>query len=121
MQLPSMLQGEQRTRLIQGAIAGSLLTMILGFGWGGWQLQSTATKAADLQTNKAVVAVLAPICVDKFRQAADVKATLVALNATSAWKRDTFVEKGGWATFPGSVEPNRDVAEACATILGDAK
>ena len=121
MQLPSILQGESRARLIQGAVAGSLLTMILGFGWGGWQLQSTSQKTADLQTNKAVVAALAPICVDKFRQAADVKATLVALNATSSWKRDTFVEKGGWATFPGSVEPNRDVAEACAQILGDAK
>ena len=117
MQLPLMLQGEQRTRLIQGAIAGSVLTMVVGFGWGGWQLQSSAHKAADLQTNKALVAALAPICVDKFRQAADVKATTVALNATDSWKRDTFVEKGGWATFPGAAEPNRDVAEACATIL----
>ena len=117
MQLPSMLQGESRTRLIQGAIAGALLTMILGFGWGGWQLQSSAHKAAELQTNKALVAALAPICADKFRAAADVKATTVALNATDTWKRDTFVEKGGWATFAGSAEPNRDVAEACATIL----
>ena len=117
MQLPSMLQGESRVRLIQGAVAGALLTMILGFGWGGWQLQSSAHKAAELQTNKALVAALAPICVDKFRAAADVKATTVALIATDAWKRDTFVEKGGWATFPCAAEPNRDVAEACATIL----
>lgn len=117
MQLPSILQGESRTRLIQGAVGGSLLTMVIGFGWGGWQLQSTAHKAAELQTNNALVAALAPICVDKFRQAADVKATTVALNATDTWKRDTFVEKGGWATFPGAAEPNRDVAEACATIL----
>jgi hypothetical protein len=117
MQLPSMLQGESRTRLIQGAIAGALLTMILGFGWGGWQLQSSAHKAAELQTNKALVAALAPICADKFRAAADVKSTTVALNAVETWKRDSFVEKGGWATFPGAAEPNRDVAEACATIL----
>ena len=121
MQLPSILQGESRVRLIQGAVAGSLATMILGFGWAGWQLQSTAQKAAEQQTNKAVVAALAPICVDKFRQAADVKATTVALAATDTWKRDTFVEKGGWATFPGTPEPNRDVAEACASILSSAK
>ncbi len=117
MQLPSMLQGEQRTRLIQGAVGGALATVILGFGWGGWQLQSSAEKSAALKTNKALVAALAPICVDKFRAAADFKATTVALNATESWKRDTFVEKGGWATFPGAAEPNRDVAEACATIL----
>jgi hypothetical protein len=30
------------------------------------------------------------------------------------------VTKGGWATFPGS-QPNRDVAEACAKVLNNAK
>jgi hypothetical protein len=42
------------------------------------------------------------------------------LKATDSWKQDTFVEKGGWATFPGN-EPNRMVAEACAKILSDQK
>jgi alpha/beta superfamily hydrolase len=121
MQLPSMLQGEHRVRLIQGAVTGSVLTMIVGFGFGGWQLQTNVERRAEVAVNKAVVAVLTPICVDKFRQAADVKATTVALNATDSWHRDTFVEKGGWATFPGSKEPNARVAEACAQILSEAK
>jgi hypothetical protein len=121
MQLPSILQGESRVRLIQGAAAGSILTMILGFGWGGWQLQSTAQNTANLQTTAAVVAALTPICVDKFEHAADAKATTVALHATDSWQRDTFVAKGGWATFPGSAQPNRDVAEACANMLSGAK
>ena len=121
MQLPSILQGDSLTRLIQGAVAGAVLTLILGFGWGGWQLQGKAQKAADVQTRNALVAALAPICVDKFQHNTDVKATTVALAATESWKRDTFVEKGGWATFPGNAEPNRDVAEACARILSDVK
>ncbi len=71
---------------------------------------------------KAVVAVLTPICVDRFRTAADVKVTTAALNATDSWGRYTFVEKGGWATFPGNKEPNSGVADACARILsGDIK
>ena len=117
MQLPLILQAELRARLIQGAVAGSLLTVAVGFGFSGWQMQTNVERRTDAAVTKAVVAALTPICVDKFRQAADVKATLVALNAVDSWKRDGFVEKGGWATFPGSKEPNSDVADACARIL----
>ena len=90
--------------------------MVLGFGWGGWQLHSAAQQMADQRANDAVVAVLAPICVDKFKHAPDSAATLVALKATDSWQRDSFVTKGGWATFPGG-GPNQNVAEACARIL----
>ena len=36
MQVPSILQGESLTRLLQGAAAGAVATMIIGFNWGGW-------------------------------------------------------------------------------------
>jgi alpha/beta superfamily hydrolase len=121
MNLPPILQGESLTRLLQGAAAGFAITVVLGFGWGGWQLQSKAQKQTKESVNSAVVAALAPICADKFQHAADAPATLVALKATDSWKQDTFVEKGGWATFPGAAEPNRNVAEACARILSDQK
>ncbi len=121
MQLPPFLQAESRTRLMQGAAAGALVTVLIGFGWGGWTLGSKAAKMAETSATSAVVAALAPICVDKFRQAAESTATLVALKATDSWKQDTFVAKGGWATFAGDKEPNRDVAEACANILNAQK
>ena len=120
MNLPPILKGESLTRLLQGAAGGAVVAMIVGFGWGGWQLQSRAEKMADQRADNAVVAALAPICVDKFQHGADASAKLVALKATDSWQRDTFVAKGGWATFPGS-EPNQDVAEACAKILSAQK
>jgi hypothetical protein len=120
MKLPPMLQGDSLTRLLQGAAAGCAITLVLGFGWGGWQLNSKAQKMAQERVNSAVVAVLAPICADKFQHAAGAPATLVKLKATDSWKQDTFVTDGGWATFPGS-EPNRNVAEACAKMLNDLK
>jgi len=46
MQVPSMLQGESLKRLQQGADAGAVATMIVGFSWGGWSLASTADKTA---------------------------------------------------------------------------
>ena len=44
MQLPSILRGDSLTRLLQGAAAGAVTTMIVGFNWGGWTLGSTAAK-----------------------------------------------------------------------------
>ena len=38
MQVPSMLQGESLKRLLQGAAAGAVATMFVGFSWGGWSL-----------------------------------------------------------------------------------
>src|SRR6185437_16375532 len=121
MQLPKILQGESLTRLIQGAIAGFLATVVIGFGWGGWTLGNTATKMADQSAKNAVVSVLAPICVDNFQHATAAKATLAELKATDSWKQDTFIAKGGWATFPGMEAPNTHVAEACAQMLNALK
>jgi len=121
MKLPQILQGDSLTRLLQGAAAGCAITLVLGFGWGGWQLHSKAEKNAKDSANAAVVAVLAPICADKFQHAANAPATLIKLKATDSWKQDSFVAEGGWATFPGNAEPNRNVAEACAKMLNDLK
>ena len=120
MNLPPIFKGDSLTRLVQGAACGAALAMIIGFSWGGWTLQSKAQKFADEKAETAVVAALTPICVDKFEHAADAKTTLAALKAEDSWKRDTFISKGGWATFPGNA-PNRDVAEACAKILDEGK
>ena len=108
------------THRLQGAVVGAIVTIAIGFGWGGWQLHSNSEKLAQQRADAAMVAALAPICVDKFRSASDAKATLAALKATNDWKQDSFIEKGGWATFPGST-PNRMVADACAKMLSAQK
>jgi len=41
MQVPSILQGESLKRLLQGAVAGAIATIFVGFNWGGWSLGST--------------------------------------------------------------------------------
>jgi len=117
MNLPSILQGESRTRLLQGAALGAIATALIGFTWGGWVSGSTAQKMADKSAGQALVAALAPICVDKFQRGAEAKATLAQLKATESWQQDNFIVKGGWATFPGDSEPNRNVADACAKLL----
>ncbi len=122
MQVPSILQGESLTRLLQGIAAGAVATMVIGFYWGGWVTGGTAKEMVQKSANSAVVAVLAPICVDKFRHAANATANLSELNKISyVWERGTFVEKGGWATLPGSDTANSAVAQACANMLSSLK
>jgi hypothetical protein len=69
-----------------------------------------------------VVALLAPICVDQFRQAAAAPANLIALSKIGdAWDRESFIEKGGWAIMPGSEKADSAVTKACAETLVSLK
>ena len=87
MQVPSMLQGESLKRLLQGAAAGAVATMFVGFYWGGWSLASTADKMAKERSELAVIAALAPVCADKFRALPDAEAKKAALSKVESWKR----------------------------------
>jgi hypothetical protein len=121
MQLPAILEGESRKRLFQGIAAGAIATMFIGFYWGGWVTGGTAADMTQRSTRSAVVAALSPICVDKFQHSADAAASLVELKKVSSYQQGTFIEKGGWATLPGSDNANSAVAEACANMLSSLK
>ncbi len=94
-----------------------VLTMIVGFNWGGWVTGGTAQARAETLADEAVVNRLAPICVVQFNQDPAKEKKLAELKATDSWQRDGYVEKQGWATMPGAEKPDRNVAEACAKLL----
>lgn len=120
LQLPVSLQGESLTRLFQGACIGAAATMLIGFFWGGWSLQSTAAKMAKEQSNLAVVAVLAPVCAEKFRALPDTEAKQAALIKVDSWKRrDEFPKE--FVTLPGETYPSSALVDACYTLLQTPK
>jgi len=122
MQVPSILLGDSRTRLLQGIAIGAVAAMAIGFSWGGWITSATSNKLAAEQATTAVVTVLTPICVEKFMQNADAQANLVALRKISSnWEQGQYLEKGGFATRPGAVSSDYQLARACATKLIEAK
>lgn len=104
---------------IIGGIVGAVALAIIGFGTGYAVTGSNAQEMAEGAGDKAVLAALTPICVEQFRQmTASAESTqLAALADESSWRRGDYVEKQGWATFPGTEEPNRHVADACADEL----
>ena len=105
---------------IQGAVVGAIALAIVGFTWGGWVTGGTAAKTAATISHDAVVAALAPICVERFRAQPDAIVKADALIKSSSWERGNMVEKSGFATMPGSKTTDSDVARACAEILATA-
>lgn len=102
-----------------GIVGGAAALAIVGFNWGGWVTGGKSESAASQRAQDAVVAALAPICVDKFQHAGDFAANSVALKKADSWSQGEFIEKGGWATVPGPSNPDRvsAVAKACAVLL----
>jgi hypothetical protein len=104
---------------IWGIVGGAIALAIVGFTWGGWVTGGTAESKATERANSAVVAALAPVCAERFKNTADAAANLTALKKIDSWSQGDYVEKGGWATLPGSHQPAQvtEVAKACATLL----
>ena len=106
-----------KTLVFWACVASAVLTMIIGFSWGGWVTGGTARATAEARAHDAVVKRLAPICVVLSGRDPAKAQKLVALREESAWQRGEYVGKQGWATMPGEQEPDSRVAQACATLL----
>ena len=105
--------------LVGGIAIGAIALLIVIF-WTGWVVTSNkAESQGEQMAAEAVVAALAPICVEQFAQDPNKAERLKALKEKSAYQRDTYVEEIGWATMPAAESPVRGVADACAIqIIG---
>jgi hypothetical protein len=104
---------------VWGGVVGAVAIAVVGFSAGWVVTSSSAEKMAEQKGEKAAIAALTPICIAQFKgQPQEVRTTqLAALKGESSWQRGDYVEKQGWATMPGSKEPDDEVADACATEL----
>lgn len=102
---------------LYGAAAGAVAIAIVGFSWGGWVTGGTAKQMASDQARLEVVAALVPVCLQQSSEDPQVVETLAELKETSSYQRSALLMKAGWATMPGSSDPNRDVARACMEKL----
>jgi hypothetical protein len=66
MQLPSILRGESRKRLLQGIAIGAIAATFVGFYWGGWVTDRTAKSLASSAQTDGRMSVLVPLCVAQF-------------------------------------------------------
>lgn len=102
---------------LYGAAVGATALAIVGFSWGGWMTGGSADRMAAEMARHQTVAALVPICIEQSKQDPKLSETLAQLEAASNYKRSDMVMAAGWATMPGSEDPNRSVASACMEQL----
>ena len=98
-----------------GGVVVGMVLLTYGFGF---MSRTSAEKLASTSSDRAVVAVLAPICSDKFSALPDVaerKVALVADKDNSYKMREAFPE--ALITLPGKSYPDSDLTAACAGLI----
>jgi hypothetical protein len=106
-----------KTALFWACLASIILTVVVGFTWGGWVSASSAQKTAQTMAKDAVVQRLAPICVAQFDRDPDKVLKLDELTELTSYQRARYVQDQGWATISGEENPDRKVADACTDLL----
>jgi hypothetical protein len=106
-----------KTFVFWSCAASIVATLIVGFGWGGWVRGGTANDMASRAAADARAELASIICVSRFASGEDAAGQLALLKATDSWKRDTFVEDGGWVTLPGVERFVAGAASLCAQQL----
>jgi hypothetical protein len=102
---------------LMGAGCGAVGMAIFGFSWGGWVTGGKAEVMASNEAQAQVIAALVPICMEQSRMDPASTSTLATLKDTSKYQRSAILMKAGWATMPGSTDPDRKVASACMDQL----
>ena len=120
MKVSSFLSGDSLMRLLQGAAIGFVLAVAIGFNWAGpgfgWVTGGTAEKIANQRAETAVIAVLAPICAQKFLAQPDIAAKKAAFEKIESWKRRDELSKES-TTLPGGSYQSSDLVDACSAEI----
>jgi hypothetical protein len=103
-------------QLVWAAIAGSVVTIVVGFAWGGWMLGGSAEEAKTTAVYEARMQLLAALCVDRFTGAQNATATLADLKKAGEWERRDMIRKGGWIAVNNVTEQSDSQA---ATLCAD--
>src|SRR3990170_4961248 len=98
---------------VWGLVIGAIITMIVGFAWGGLRTGGRSLRMSE----EAVLATRAAICVAQFMKQPNAQEKLKELKEISSWERATFIEKAGWDKMPGEEKANYTVSRACADGL----
>ena len=102
---------------VWGAVGGAVVTMIIGFAWGGWVLGSNSLNMGEEMAQTAVIDRLTPICVAQFNQDPQKDEKFKTLKEKSSWERGNYVKAQGWATMPFEKEPDSRVADRCSELI----
>lgn len=102
---------------IIGGAVGAVALAITGFNIAGWVSEGTASDRASDHARNEVTAALLPICLSQAQQDPQFAATMAKLKDAPGFDRSKMLQEAGWATMPGSTEPDNRVSFACMDKL----
>jgi hypothetical protein len=111
MKVPAILQGEARTRLLQGVALGAATTVTIGFIWGGWVTGESARIMRAAAETSGRMSVLVPLCITQFT-AAD--GAIAKFKTTSVYFRENLVSE----VVKNVASTNMDYSLARACVSG---
>lgn len=109
MRMPEILQGEARTRFLQGIAFGAVATITIGFMWGGWVTGGGARSMTAMAETSGRMSVLVPMCVSQFT-AAD--GAVAKFKAAGSYSRDNVISE--FVRSVASTSMDYSLAKACA-------
>ena len=98
-------------------VGGALVTMYVGFNFGGWVTNGGAVAMAKETAATAVAERLGSICVAQFNRDKAKSEKLVEMKGKDAWEIGRFIDAQSWAIMPGDEKSDSGVADACARQL----
>jgi hypothetical protein len=111
------MEKEQVKTSIWSILIGAVLTMAIGFGFGGWVLGSTSDQAGRATARIAVAERLAPICVAQFNLDPEKETKLIEMRKMSSWTLEDYIKKEGWAKMPYEVQTDDMVINKCSELI----
>src|SRR2546430_8398146 len=109
MRMPEILQGEARTRFLQGIAFGAVAAMTIGFVWGGWVTGGTAKTMSAMAETDGRMSVLVPICVAQFTA---VDGAIAKFKAAGSYSKDSVI--GEYVKTVAATNMNYSFLRACA-------
>ena len=109
MKVPAILQGEARTRFLQGIAFGAVAAISIGFIWGGWVTAGTARTMSATAESSGRMSILVPMCVAQFT-AAD--GAIAKFKTASSYSRDDVISE--FVKTVASTSMDYSFARACA-------
>src|SRR6476469_2865519 len=108
MRIPAILQGEARTRFLQGIAFGAVAAMTSGFIWGGWATGGTARTMSAMAESSGRMSILVPMCVAQFT-AAD--GAVAKFKAAGSYSKDNVISE--FVKTVASTNMDYSFAKAC--------
>jgi hypothetical protein len=100
-----------------GLVVGCILTLLIGFNFGGWVTGSKSLALIEDASVARVTAALLPRCVSRAKKDPAFDEKLGKIKTAAAYKQVQLISAENWAELPGTNAVNRSLATACIKEL----